>query len=519
MRAGNTILLPPPYKLWPYERVLRLTEAGLKGLAAEGHDPDKAITVPTEAEGGLRARSLAFTHGYIEDGATRPTWQAILENGAAANPAARKDPKYVTHGLHAYKGKFYPQLAKSLLNLAALDEGALVLDPFCGSGTSLLEAYLNGRSAFGIDLNPLAAKIARAKTDILQTPPDLLTEAVDAILGTIAEGAARAPQQLTEFPEDCHDEIQKWFAKSVAYKINWLLRLIRKNSAGTVRDFLEVVLSGVIRDVSQQEPTDLRVRYRKELLSDADVLGLFKINLETQFARIEKFWRVRGWAPHQFHEVRAVHGDNRSEATYALNGLTAGSVDFVLTSPPYGTALPYIDTDRLSLLAIMGMHNSSRRPIEASLIGSREISVQERRHLESLDARHGLPLSCSAVLKKMERRLAGDPDAGFRKRNMPALMTRYLKDMDAVFSNLHVVCKDRAEAMIVIGDNRMEIGGTPFLIPTTQMVADIGKSHGFDELQRIDISVTTENLLHQKNAITENVVLRLRKGAKLPSKR
>ena len=66
--------------------------------------------------------------------------------------------------------------------------------------------------------------------------------------------------------------------------------------------------------------------------------------------------------------------------------------------------------------------------------------------------------------------------------------------------------------MIVIGDNRTIIAGESVRIPTTDLVQSVAHNVGFESLEQIDISVTTENMLHQKNAITANVVLRLKKS-------
>lgn len=505
----RVVLEPPPYRLWAYERNLRLREAEALGSLVDRRCPDGSLTVDVRPDAVHRCAGLVFSHRLRPTGAPKPTWQAIIENGAASNPAARKDPKYVTHGLHAYKGKFYPQLAKGLLNLTKLDEGARVVDPFCGSGTTLLESYLNGFEAFGIDMNPIAAKIATAKTEILEIQPDLLTEVVSTVTDTIKSAPNKAAPDFSEFRVDCMDELVRWFPVPVAHKINFILKVIRKNSAGSVRDFLEIILSSIIREVSQQEPTDLRIRYRRTPISDADVVGLFLAQMDTQYARIVKFWKVRGWAPSPFHRARAVEGDNRSPETFSRLGLEPGSVDLVLTSPPYGAALPYIDTDRLSLLTIMGVTSAERRPLEVGLTGSREITTGERRRLEGQVA--GLPKACQRFVDEMRRDLAKDASAGFRKLNMPALTARYLEDMDSVLRNVHRLCKPGAEAMLVIGDNRIVIGGRNVVIPTTDLVSQIAKSIGFKELERIDISVTTENMLHVKNAITENVVLRLRK--------
>lgn len=506
-------LAPPPYKLWPYERILRLREAGLIKKSRTVQDSEGALKVPDSSTNLNTLKKMTFSHVITATGMTsEPTWQAIIENGNAINPTARKDPKYATHGIHPYKGKFYPQLAKALINVAGIKEGSTILDPFCGSGTTLLEGYLNGFVSYGCDMNPLAAKIARAKTEALEVDPNVF----GAVVGTIQEMISSAPSRfvldVSEFAEDCLDELKRWFPVPVIGKLSWLIKAVKKASAGSVQNFLEVVLSSVLREVSQQEPSDLRVRYRKNLINDADVLGLFGQQLAIQYQRLEKFWRIKGRAPAQFYSAHVIEGDNRLSSTYATLGLATGTVDLVLTSPPYATALPYIDTDRLSLLTLLGLSGSSRKPLDHGLTGSREISLSERRRIENLqDGGIGLPEYCRAFLADMGSRLAKDSTAGFRKLNMPALMTRYLIDMEAALRNAYMMCKPAGHAMIVIGDNRIQIGGQNLLIPTTDLVESVALGTGFQSSERIDISVTTENMMHQKNAITKNVVLHFRK--------
>jgi len=94
---------------------------------------------------------------------------------------------------------------------------------------------------------------------------------------------------------------------------------------------------------------------------------------------------------------------------------------------------------------------------------------------------------------------------------MPALLQRFFQDMQSVLSNCTRILKSGSEAMIVIGDNRMRVDQDYERIPTTDFVQDIAVACGMEMVERIDISVTTENLVHIKNAITENVVLRMRK--------
>lgn len=515
-RASNTALVleGPPYKLWPYENTLRDRETRCSRKSASGSGrPNPAIVKSADVAEVSRCRSLVFTHEVrYETGHSELTWQAILENGGAPMISARKDPKYVTHGLHPYKGKFYPQLAKALVNLSGISPGSSVLDPFCGSGTTLLEGYLNGLRAYGCDMHPLAAKIARAKIGILEVEPDLLTEVVANVLGALDREAPRGSADLDQFRTDCHEEIRNWFAAPIYRKINWILKTIRQRSTGVIQDYLEVVLSGLIRTVSQQEPSDLRIRYRSKPLSDYDVCGFYRDQLSQQFSRVEKFWKIRGHAPHAFAHARAIEGDNRLEQTYRTLGVAPDSVDLVLTSPPYAMALPYIDTDRLSLLTLLGLSAAQRRPLEQSLTGSRELLVSARESLEEeLDRSDKLPDVCIKFLRQILGKVGRSSSSGFRKKNMPALLYRFLRDMSVALTEVHKVCKRGADAMIVIGDSRMTIEGKSVLIPTTKHLEAIAEQSGFRLIERMDISVTTENLVHIGNAIKENAVLWLRK--------
>ena len=142
--SARLTCIGPPYKLWPYEHVLQRMELGTL-LHGTSIPQGKKLHLKTDALSLDKLRRLTFVHAVSGQSiGTERTWQAILENGDASVASRRKDPKYVTHGIHAYKGKFYPQLAKTLFNLAAVGPGNTVLDPFCGSGTLAVEAAMSG---------------------------------------------------------------------------------------------------------------------------------------------------------------------------------------------------------------------------------------------------------------------------------------------------------------------------------------------------------------------------------------
>jgi len=500
-----------PYRLWPYENSLRIREVEkLAATNAKAQGNHSIVQVDCRQYAPLKR--LAFSQSLKEDrGALEKTWQTILENGLGLSEASRKDPKYVTHGLHQYKGKFYPQLAKSLINLAGLRDGSRILDPFCGSGTTLLEGYLNGLESYGCDLNPLAAKIARAKVGILELNPTLVTESIDTLIEKIKGAPSLLPQETDQFAINAIDEIFSWFPQPVVWKLNWVLRAIRSVSASILQDFLEVVLSSIIREVSHQEPEDLRIRRRKQPIQDADVLGLFQLRLTAMYDRLVSFWSVRGYSPYRFWKPIAIAADARDRNSFEVMGIGRDSIDFVLTSPPYATALPYIDTDRLSILVLMGMTSTDRRPLEQHLTGSREITTAERLSFEAgIKRDNGLPENVLAFLRELHTTIA-QADVGFRRKNMPAVLSRFFIDMKQVLENVYWAMKPNALATVVLGDNVTNIDGHPVVIPTTKLVGDLGISTGLELLEEIPITVTTEDLFHMKNAIKRNLVMVFRK--------
>src|SRR5262245_23697815 len=75
---------------------------------------------------------------------------------------AEAEARAHVHGFHSYPARMHPQTARRLVE-ALSSPGAVVLDPFCGSGTVLVEARLAGRAAVGVDANPLAVRLARLK--------------------------------------------------------------------------------------------------------------------------------------------------------------------------------------------------------------------------------------------------------------------------------------------------------------------------------------------------------------------
>ncbi|HEX3345040.1 MAG TPA: DNA methyltransferase, partial [Polyangiaceae bacterium] len=141
----------------------------------------------------MTRRSLTHVGGEVETAGSRAISEALAASldVAPADPGAAEadGPDRVhVHGFHTYPARMHPATASRLV-VALSGAGATVLDPFCGSGTVLVEAMIAGRRAVGTDLNPIAVKLAALKT----TPRD--APWIEGLVGAAHEVAAVADER------------------------------------------------------------------------------------------------------------------------------------------------------------------------------------------------------------------------------------------------------------------------------------------------------------------------------------
>ena len=307
--AIDVMLNPPDYRMWDHETRLRASE--IEAMTKNVVEPSRAaapVNLRLHQPELWGLRRLTFTKNIVTEYPLMqplPTWQNFVENGIdQLSPSRRKNPQYATHGLHPFKGKFYPQLAKVLLNISGTPLKGWVLDPYCGSGTTLVEGLLNGFTTYGCDLNPLAAKISRAKTAILTLPRDRVERGLSTLIQALGPSEQPIPNDLDQFAQGTHPELTSWFSEPILYRLNHVLRIVRQCDDPTLAEFGEVIASSLIREISEQDPTDLRTRRRKTRLPDAPVNELFRERLDpgpAPPAPVLGDCREAAWADDCFH--------------------------------------------------------------------------------------------------------------------------------------------------------------------------------------------------------------------------
>lgn len=505
----TAIIHPPGWSLQPFEEELAAAEVhGLVGPGDRRNDGAMVLKqVLTPEQRRRLVQRLSFASRIESDRQSWVTLQASLE--LAAGGGTRKVTSHALHGLHPYKGKFYPQLARALMNVCEVPDGGLVLDPFAGCGTTVIEASLLGVRGLGVDANPLAVLVAQTKLRLLWADPTRVRNGLDQIARTAAEKSD--PGQLDD------EYLIAWFPPANYAFLRSAVAAIEAHPDEVVQDTARVALSSVMRRASWQDPRQLRVGRRKDGDAIEDLEDLFQDAVVDLLAQIQSLHTVESFSRRKIKRTnsRVVLGDSR-DVRGAIRPFVRRPVDAVITSPPYANALPYIDTDRLSLRAFGLMPERSQRRAEAKLIGNREITDRDRTDLEEAmlrDLENGgswIPDLLRSVLTETLQ-MAGEPTAGFRKQRTPALLYKYFLDMKQVGHQLSDLVRPGGRLALVIGDNTVSgPRGSTIAVPTGDLLAELLARTGFTptaDLSKRLTSFGASSTVHQRNAMADERVL------------
>lgn len=492
-------LIRHPYKYFPYELELAKREAAALFHGASFTDTPKGLATQVHLDAD-QVRRLVYFAGVQDGDLYKPTMQSQLEqlNGAKHK---RQSTRYSSHGLHEYKGKFNPQIVRAILNILDIPTHSRVFDPFCGSGTSLLECAHMGMNATGTDINPLAVFLANAKLEALRTPAKILREELARVL---------AASGRVEFKSKCagrerEEYLLGWFTPGIYREIE-ILRSAIESVDITAPSCLLAIASNLLRDYSLQDPVDLRIRRRKSPLPEKPFMSAYEEAANIFIDKLEATQYVVGSVS---SDNRAVLADSRSLSSSTLAG--GGKFDCALTSPPYATALPYIDTQRLSLVWLGLIPAAEIVPLESRLVGSREVRGKQSKQalFEQLHSNSAeLPQEQADYCLMLQRSLR-DTD-GFRRQAVPLLLYRYFDGMRRVFASLLPLMSAGAPFALIVGGNHTVLGGTRFDIDTPYHLAELARSAGWEHSESLKLQTYQRYGYHMENAVTAEAMVIVR---------
>ena len=452
------------------------------------------------------------TTSFVRNGITPEQLQALVPFRHEVSLPNRRNLRYGPHGIHEYRGKFFPQLVRSLLNIAGAGPSSIILDPMCGSGTTPTEAVLLGCQAIGLDLNPLSVLMSRAKCEILSVHPTELIGEYQSLKAELLASPASKSASLTWFehlPPQDRDYLSNWFAPEVLAELDPIAIQIKNTRHPACRALFQISLSNIIRRVSWQKGDDLRVR--KEIRPDMDIGVMTEFLAELNRSVRTVLALLYENQDFQVGPATIIEGNVRQADQLLANRL--GCIDAIITSPPYATALPYLDTDRLSLCYLDLLPRVEHRHRDYDMIGNREISDRQRQlyWAEYEKNREKLPADITTLIDLIDK-LNHKADVGFRRRNLSALLSRYFLDMRQVFKAFLRLLKPGAPAYVVVGNHHTIAGGQRVEIETDKLLAQLGESVGLTLEETISMEMLVSRDTFKKNANSIETILFFRNG-------
>jgi len=410
--------------------------------------------------------------------------------------------RYGPHDLHEYRGKFFPQLVRSLINISGIADGDLVLDPMSGSGTTPCEALASGRSTIGADLNPLSVLISLVKAGVVLEDPSFFFKTVSGYLKRFKYKSASPNDIWTEVDLTY---LSRWFDAAAVRDLAAILGEIKIIREPFYYDFFRVCLSNIIRSISWQKDTDLRVR--KEIKSYEPGTAIVQFNDEVK-KQIEKIYPYLCVLPQPGAALKLTIRQGNAVNVVGLFPEYRGKANLLITSPPYATALPYLDTDRLSLIVLGLLPRQQHRDAETIMVGTREISERQRREVweRYLGRKHELPKKVASLITQIAEYNHGD-HVGFRRRNLPALLGKYFIDMFDAMRSAHALMAAGAHGYYVVGNNSTIVNGQKIEIPTDKFLFEIGKAAGWKQDEMIPMELLISRDIFKENRGSSETIL------------
>ncbi len=359
----------------------------------------------------------------------------------------------LTHCYHDYPARMIPQVAAKLIDLYGHDARVL-FDPYCGTGTSLVEGVVHGIDVVGTDLNPLARMVAEAKTSL----PDFFV--LDNSIRHFNEFVLRSQAIKLEKPPVIPgiSRTEFWFKSQVIEKLLRLKIFIETLEDDDVRLFFKIAFSETVRESSNTRNDEFKLyRYQPEKLKlfNPNVFYIMSSKLKRNRLGLERFVGLMS----QFKDfpIAKIYSFNTVEGI-PEEFIKKNSVDIVVTSPPYGDSHTTVAYGQYSRLSAAWLGLEEPEGVDRKLMGGK---IQKKiPHLPSEQLAETIEL----IAQKDHKRALE--------------VASFYQELHQSIKNVAQVIKPGGCACYVVGNRKVK--GT--VLPTDVAIIDFFSSLGYEHV-------------------------------------
>lgn len=408
------------------------------------------------------------------------------------------------HNWYRFVLSFPPHLVRYYLNRFDVDERKVILDPFCGTGTTLVESKLNKLSAVGVEANPFAHFASSVKIDWGINAKNLESAARGIAAKTLETLKSEGVDDNSLFRGDIEELSLNTIDKQAK-------KLLISNSISPLPLHKALVLLNILKK-HQDEPY-----FNHALLALANAL-VFKIsNLkfgpEVGVGKPKRDYPVvQSWLGEVRQIARDIDSINQNsypnciaklgDARQISQVLDHERIDAVITSPPYPNEKDYTRTTRLESVILGFINNLEElRKFKKSLIRSNTRGIYKNDDDDKWIVNNEKILKLAETIER--RRIELSKSSGFEKLYSKVTL-QYFGGMAKHFADLRYVLRPGALLAYVVGDQASYF---KVMIHTGELLADIAQSLGY-ELADIDLFRTRFATATSSELREEVVILR-----------
>ena len=326
-----------------------------------------------------------------------------------------------THGYHRYPAKFLPNVVKKLIETYAIHNGTIA-DVFAGCGTTLVEAKAHGIKSVGIDINPVAQLITKAK--IKPILPDVLNVQYKKLITSFSQYDSNKKENI-----ELHDRIDYWFRLEEKKKIVFLYGQILETNQEDIKNFFLVCLSHILKNCSRwlMSGTKPQIDPNK---TPAEPFQTFQLHCKRMMTKNALFYAEL--SKNKYLDIPC----DIKLADARRTKIRANSIGTIITSPPYVTSYEYADIHQLT--AYWYEYISNLPEFRKKFIGT-FYSLNQKTNCQSKKAQQIV----NDLLKKDDRTAKE--------------VANYFNDMESVGKEMYRIVKKNGYACIVIGNADFQI--------------------------------------------------------------